>query len=276
MAEAPGNYILQRVSVGPTIAVSMFIWGVLVMCIAFAKNFVSLMVLRFLQGVAECTTYPALLIITASWYTTVEHAHRSVIWGTANAGMDVLTSLINYGIGTHAQQHPGGLAPWKGISIFLGCLTIVLSLVTYFVFGTPREVRWLTADEKRMASARVVSSQTGSDAQKRDWKWDQVKTAFRDPQTWFFFFLVLVNSIPNGGTTAFGNLVYVSFGFSSLDTIVKGKIPQQLLSIVWFVTAGWITLKRPGLRCTFPSFLSSCFFFSFFQFGAKNVKGNAK
>lgn len=64
VAEAPGNYILQRVSVGPTIAVSMFIWGILVFCIAAAKNFASLMVLRFLQGAAECTTYPALIYIT--------------------------------------------------------------------------------------------------------------------------------------------------------------------------------------------------------------------
>lgn len=27
VSEAPGNYILQRVSVGPTVAVSMFFWG---------------------------------------------------------------------------------------------------------------------------------------------------------------------------------------------------------------------------------------------------------
>ncbi|EOO00485.1 putative mfs general substrate transporter protein [Phaeoacremonium minimum UCRPA7] len=162
--------------------------------------------------------------------------------------MDVLTSLINYGIGTRAKNHPDGLAPWKGISLFLGSLTIVLSVITYFVFGTPREARWLTAEEKRIAQARVVKSQTGSDIEKRPWKWDQVATTFRDPQTYFLFFLVIINSIPNGGTTSFGNLVYVSFGFTALDTIVKGKIPQQLLSIVWFLVAGYITLKKPGLR----------------------------
>lgn len=163
--------------------------------------------------------------------------------------MDVLTSLINYGIGTRATQHPDGLAPWKGISLFLGALTIVLSVITYFIFGTPREVRWLSAEEKRIAHVRVVKSQTGTDAEKQPWKWDQVWTTFRDPQTYFLFFLVIINSIPNGGTTSFGNLVYVSFGFSALDTIVKGKIPQQLLSIVWFIVAGLITLKKPGLRC---------------------------
>ena len=159
-------------------------------------------------------------------------------------------TVINYGIGTRAKNHPDGLAPWKGISLFLGSLTIVLSVITYFVFGTPREARWLTAEEKRIAQARVVKSQTGSDIEKRPWKWDQVATTFRDPQTYFLFFLVIINSIPNGGTTSFGNLVYVSFGFTALDTIVKGKIPQQLLSIAWFLVAGYITLKKPGLRCT--------------------------
>ena len=229
----------------------MFIWGVLVLCLAFAKNFSDLMIIRTLQGFAECTTYPALLIMTASWYTTREHAMRLVVWGTANAGMDVLTSLINYGIGMRAEQDTNGLAPWKGISMFLGSLTIVMSVVVFFVFSTPRDCRWLSAEERRMAQARIVSSQTGSDAQKRSWDWEQVWITFKDPQTYFFFFISIINSIPNGGLTSFGNLVYVSFGFSSLDTIVKGTIPRQLLSIVWFVIAGYITLQKPGLRCMF-------------------------
>ena len=219
------------------------------LCIAFATNFAGLAVLRFLEGVTECTTYPALLLITATWYTKEEHAMRSVIWGSANAGMDVLTSLVNYAIGRHAETHPNGMAPWKGISFFLGALTIVLSGITYLLLGTPREVRWLSVEEKRMAAARVVASQTGSDAQKRTLDWKQVVITFRDPQTYFFFFLVIVNSIPNGGTTAFGNLVYVSFGFTALETIVKGKIPQQMLSIAWFLIAGYLTLKKPNLRC---------------------------
>lgn len=252
VAELPGNYILQRFNLGKIVATCMFIWGVLVLCIAFAKNFADLMVLRVLQGLAESTTYPALLIMTASWYTTREHAMRLIVWGTANAGMDVLTSLINYGIGRRAEADgAGGLAPWKGISLFLGALTILLSAVVYLVFSTPRDCRWLGPEERRMAQARVVASQTGSDAQHRRWDAHQIRVAFRDPQTYFFFFVSLVNSIPNGGLTAFGNLVYTGFGFSALDTIVKGKIPQQLLSITWFIIAGNITMRKQGMRFYF-------------------------
>ncbi|GME36964.1 hypothetical protein OIDMADRAFT_135607 [Neofusicoccum parvum] len=258
----PGNFIMQRVHLGRTLALCMFFWGLIVLCIAFSTNFATLATLRSLQGLFECTISPAFLLITGSFYTAREHTMRAIIWGTANAGMGVLTELINYGIGRHAEAHAGGVAAWKGVSFFLGALTVVLSGLAFAVLGTPREVRWLSGEEKRMAVARVVRNQTGSDGQKRpEWKWDQVRTTFRDPQTYFFFFTTLANSLPNGGTTSFGNLVYVSFGFSSLDTIVKGRLPQNLVSIAWFLFVGMMTLRKPNMRFFFmmisviPSFV---------------------
>lgn len=38
----------------------------------------------------------------------------------ANYGLAVIVALINYGIGRAAEAHPGGLAAWKGMSLFLG------------------------------------------------------------------------------------------------------------------------------------------------------------
>lgn len=54
--------------------------------------------------------------------------------------------------------------------------------------------------------------------------------------------------MPNGGTTAFGNLIYVSFGYNALDTLVKGIVPQKLLSMAWFLTVGYITRRWRKLR----------------------------
>jgi len=95
--------------------------------------------------------------------TPREHALRLVIWGSANAGMDMITSLVNYAVAARAMRTPSGIAPWRAISLFLGSMTILLSVVAFFVFGTPREVKWLSAREKRIACARVVGGQTGSD-----------------------------------------------------------------------------------------------------------------
>ncbi|KAH7234246.1 major facilitator superfamily domain-containing protein [Fusarium solani] len=234
VGEAPGNYLMQRFSLNKTLFICMFCWGVIVLCIGFTHNFAQLMALRALQGLFECTISPAFLLITASFYVSREHTMRSIIWGTSNSGMDILTQLVMYGIGKAAKASPSSFGPWRYISIFLGSWTIIMSFCSLLVLGTPNEVRWLSKEEKRIAAARV---------------------------TYFFFFTVIVNSLPNGGTTAFGNLVYVSFGFTNLETLVKGTIPQNIVTIAWFLFVGFLTLKKPNLRfilmvvSTIPAFV---------------------
>lgn len=56
------------------------------------------------------------MLITGAFYTSQEHTLRSLIWGTSNAGMNILAGLSMYGIGLHAEKHPGGLA---AVSILL-------------------------------------------------------------------------------------------------------------------------------------------------------------
>ncbi|EON95904.1 putative major facilitator superfamily transporter protein [Phaeoacremonium minimum UCRPA7] len=174
---------------------------------------------------------------------------RSLVWGTSNAGMNIIAGLSMYGIGLHAEKNPDGLAAWKGISFFLGALTITLGIMVWFVLGTPREVRWLSQDEKRAAVARVVANQTGSDREKRsDFKWEQVWSTFKDPQTYFFFFVTIINALPNGANTTFSKLIWKSFGFTPLETLLKGSTPYYALSICWFLIVGFITLKKPNFR----------------------------
>ncbi|KAM0263427.1 hypothetical protein ACHAQJ_001283 [Trichoderma viride] len=246
IGEAPSNYIMQRFGVNKPL------FGLVVLCIAFAQNFAHLVALRSLQGLLECTIAPALVLITASFYVSQEHPMRSIIWSTSSSGLDIITQLVMYGIGSAAQKHANGFSPWRWISVFLGSWTIVTSFFSLLFLGTPSEVRWLSKEEKRIAAARVASSQTGSDrGQKYEWHWDQVLDAFQDPQTYFFFFAYIANALPNSGTAAFGNLVFVSFGFTNLETIVKGTIPLDLVSIAWFLVVGIATLKWPQTRFLF-------------------------
>ncbi|KAF4968679.1 hypothetical protein FSARC_3965 [Fusarium sarcochroum] len=249
VCEAPGNWLMQKCHTGKFLSIVMVLWGVIVLCVAFAKNFAHLMVLRAIQGALECTISPTFVLITGTWYTSQEHTFRSLIWGTSNAGMNIIAGLSMYGIGLHAEKHPGGLAAWKGISFLLGALTITCGVLVWFVIGTPREVRWLSEEEKRAAIARVMSNQTGSDREKRsEFKWDQVWIAFKDPQTYFFFFITIINALPNGANTTFSKLIWKSFGFTPLETLLKGSTPYYCVSICWFLVVGYVTLKRSNLR----------------------------
>ncbi|KAI9148828.1 transporter [Paramyrothecium foliicola] len=249
VCEFPGNWLIQKSHTGKFLSVVMVLWGVIVLCIAFAKNFTHLMVLRAIQGALECTISPTFLLLTGSWYTSKEHTLRSVIWGTSNAGMNIIAGLIMYGIGLHAQKNPDGIAAWKGISFFLGALTITCGILVWFILGTPREVRWLSEREKEAAIARVMSNKTGSDQKKRsEFRWGQAWATFKDPQTYFFFFVAIINALPNGANTTFSKLIWQSFGFTSLDTLLKGSTPYYSVSICWFLLVGYVTLRKPNLR----------------------------
>lgn len=98
--------------------------------------------------------------------------------------------------------------------------------------------------------ARVLVNQTGSDREKHtDFKWEQVRDTFKDPQTYFFFFVTIINALPNGANTTFSKLIWKSFGFTPLETLLKGSTPYYAISIVWFLIVGFVTLKKPNLRC---------------------------
>jgi ACS family allantoate permease-like MFS transporter len=59
----------------------------------------------------------------------------------------------------------------------------------------------------------------------------------------------IVNALPNGANTTFAKLIWQSFGFTPLETLLKGSTPYYCVSICWFITVGMVTYKWPGLRC---------------------------
>jgi hypothetical protein len=52
-------------------------------------------------------------------------------------------------------------------NICTGATSVLVSILCFFFLGTPREVFWLSPEEKKIQAARVALNNTGSDAQKR-------------------------------------------------------------------------------------------------------------
>lgn len=170
------------------------------------------MAIRALQGFFECTISPGFLLIIGTWYRTEEHSSRALFWQSANAGFGIIADLVNYGIGSHAEKY-GGLAPWRGISLFLGACTLLAAGVCFALLGSPKEVRWMSKEEKRMAcvspsfawtcidrlsAARIVKNKAGRDVTGVKWSWPQVTEAFCDPVLYFSTVNAFLSSVPNG------------------------------------------------------------------------------
>lgn len=159
------------------------------------------MALRALQGFFECNITPGFLLMTTAWYRKQEHASRSLLWQSSQGLFSVMCNLMLYGIARHVVLggQGGSLAAWRCISLFLGALTMAGTVVCGFVLGNPREVRWLTAEEKDMAVARVVENQVGEEGETGTrWKWEQFGECFRDPQIYFQFLYTFLACVPNG------------------------------------------------------------------------------
>ncbi|KEF60513.1 uncharacterized protein A1O9_02074 [Exophiala aquamarina CBS 119918] len=246
IGEFPSVYLLQRWRVGWTLSFYMLGWGVSVICISAAQNFAALIVLRALQGFFECAVKPGFLQITGAWYKTGEHSSRSLLWQSSEGVIAVICNLILYGIARHAENHTG-LAAWRCVSLFLGSLTIVGSIWSFFVLGTVHEVRWLSPEEKRIATARVIENGAGQDTTGKRWDWDQVIEALCDPQFYFSFLNTFVTCIPNGGITSFAYLMYQSFGFDSYQSMLYG-LPRISVYTVVFIIVAWWTQKVQNQR----------------------------
>jgi MFS family permease len=61
--EYPQNLLLQKLPVAKTLALNVFIWGVVVTCSAACNNFGSLMAVRFLLGFFESCVQPAMMLV---------------------------------------------------------------------------------------------------------------------------------------------------------------------------------------------------------------------
>ncbi|EKD18366.1 uncharacterized protein L3040_006759 [Drepanopeziza brunnea f. sp. 'multigermtubi'] len=245
--EFPSNFLLQRWALGRCLSIYMLCWGIVVISIAAAQNWIHLMVLRAMQGFFECTISPGFILVIGTWYKRDEHSSRSLFFQSANAGFGIIADLVMYGIGTHAERYPGSIAAWRCISLFLGASTIVAALTCFVILGSPKEVRWLSKEEKRMAAARILSNKAGRDVTGKEWNWAQVTEAFMDPVLWFSTFNAFLSSVPNGGITTFGSLLYKSFGFTQLQVLLVG-IPRSVMSLILFVIVGFYTRQVANRR----------------------------
>ncbi|KAH8658487.1 major facilitator superfamily domain-containing protein [Xylariales sp. PMI_506] len=246
VGEFPSNFLLQRWSIGRCLTVYMMCWAICLICTSAVTNWSQLMALRALQGFFECTISPGFLLIIGSWYRTEEQASRALFWQAANAFFLIVCDLSMYGIAGYVEKH-GGIQPWRTISLFLGSLTVLLAVAAIFLLGTPKEVRWLSKREKRMAQARIVRNKAGRDTTGTKWSWPQVTDALKDPQTWFSFCNAFINNIPNGGLTSFGSIMYTSFGFINMDVLLV-SLPRSAISLILFTIIGYYIRRVQNRR----------------------------
>ena len=150
--EVPSNLILARVGARRWIARIMVSWGLISMAMMFAKGPVSFCTLRFLLGVAEAGFLPGIIYYLGQWFPKGERA-GAVSWFMLGIP---LSAVFGNPISSSLLQLDGwhGLAGWQWLFVLEGLPAVLLGIVTWWLLpDSPREVRWLTDEQK----ARVLA-----------------------------------------------------------------------------------------------------------------------
>lgn len=149
LVEIPSNLALHRFGARRWLARIAVSWGIVAMAIAFAPNAATLLVLRFLLGVAEAGLFPGVIFYLSRWFPGGHRARVVAMFMLASPvaaaiGTPVAAWLIQVGEGVF------GLAGWRFMMICVGAPAVILGVICWFYLtDRPGDAKWLKDDERR-------------------------------------------------------------------------------------------------------------------------------
>jgi ACS family tartrate transporter-like MFS transporter len=229
--EVPSNVILEKVGAKLWIFRIMLTWAVVSMATAFAQGLTSLIVLRFLLGVAEAGFFPGIIFYLGLWFPAAMRARYVGLFLCSISLANIVGApLSGYILG---MDGVGDLHGWQWLFLLEGVPSLVLAFaVLVWLPNCPDEARWLAADEKTVIKARLASEPPHAH---RD-LWPML----RDSRVWAL-------AIPDFGIvlTTYGLGLWLpqivkGFGFSNLQTgmVVAGVyVLSSIVSVLWCLSS---------------------------------------
>ncbi len=148
LLEVPSNIALHRFGGRRWLARIMLTWGIISTAIAFVPNAETLVVLRFLLGVAEAGFFPGVILYLTFWFPEKQRSKAISLFMVAvpvstAIGSTLSALIIDWGHGVF------GLEGWRVMFLIEGLPAIVLAFCCWFYLtDRPAQAAWLKDDEK--------------------------------------------------------------------------------------------------------------------------------
>ncbi|OBK77153.1 MFS transporter [Mycobacterium sp. 1164985.4] len=149
LLEVPSNIALHRFGGRRWLARIMVSWGIISAAIAFVPNAETLIVLRFLLGVAEAGFFPGIILYLTFWFPEKQRSRAVSLFMVAvpvstAVGSTISSLIIDWGHGVF------GLAGWRFMFLVEGLPAVILGVICWFYLNDrPGAADWLRSDEKR-------------------------------------------------------------------------------------------------------------------------------
>lgn len=225
MFEIPSNLIMARVGARTWLARIAITLGLVSAGTIFATGPNSLLLIRFLLGVAEAGMVPGLLLYFTYWFPQAYRARANACFLAAMPIAGIVTSILSGAI----LNMDGilGLAGWRWLFLLLGLPSIILGIIAFFYLtDKPEKATWLDEEEKRLL-ANMLKSNLVLDASHPDTKASGMRK-FRQLFTFKVFCMATANM---------GVFIALSVITSWTPQIVRALFPGHQFSLFGWVAA---------------------------------------
>ncbi|KAJ0417559.1 major facilitator superfamily domain-containing protein, partial [Aspergillus carlsbadensis] len=215
LAEVPSNMVLNRFK-RPSVYLGslIFIWGVIMVCTGFIRNFNELLAIRFLLGLFEAGFLPGAVLIISKWYLPGETQTRIALLYTSAASGGAFSGLLAFGIAK--MDGLAGYEGWRWIFIIEGLVTVALGIMSFFLLLDAPSLSsgWLTPSEIRFLDLRQIANSVQT-PQKKGVDWAAILSVLTD---WKIYLLILgswSNAVPNYAMKFTMPQIITGMGFTS-------------------------------------------------------------
>ncbi|KAJ2308730.1 hypothetical protein IWW55_000266 [Coemansia sp. RSA 2706] len=183
----PSNLILRRLGARIWLSLICVIWGIINMCMAFAKNKVQFIVLRLLLGAAESGAAPGVLMLITLWYPREMVTSRIALFYSAFPAGAIIGGPIASGIMKITNPR---FRSWEWIFFIEGLTTAGFGLLMFLLLADYPDSSWLfRKHEKALLKRRMEQDQAegGHRAVNRKRLWIHARDPLLYVQSLMFF-----------------------------------------------------------------------------------------
>lgn len=233
----PSNMLITRIRPSIYMGSAMVLWAIVSTLTGISKNFTGLLLTRFFLGVTEAPFYPGALYLLSIFYTRKEVATRIAVLYTGNILATAFAGLL--AILLFKMDGIAGLEGWRWLFIIQGIATFVVAIIgTYFLPDDPSVTRWLTPEERILASERIRKDTVDEQGSVSTIK--GLKEAAKDYRVWIFVFMQHMHLAANGFKNFFPSVVQ-GLGFNRTITLALTCPPYLIagaVSVYWSWSSG--------------------------------------
>ncbi|KAL4959695.1 major facilitator superfamily domain-containing protein [Aspergillus stella-maris] len=253
--EVPSNYFLKKLRPSRWIALLMLSWGATTIGLGGATNYAQVTGIRFLLGVTEAGLFPGLVYYLTFWYRTSERSLRVALILASATLAGAFGGAIAYGVGYLNGDH--GHSAWRWLFFIEGAPSCASAILVFFLLPDyPESAKWLSEEEKELASQRlaVEGSKGGASAM----NWEDAKAVLTEWRLYVHYAIYFGISVPFSSLSLFTPSITAGLGYENLKAQLM-TVPPYAVAYVVTVVVAWSAdhFNARGLHSAIFSFIGA-------------------